>query len=605
LANQNNDHSSSVQVVQTTMKAALLPPLSQSQAKPLAHAAMLAAWAIGLGFIASQALAQTPPSAGQVQRELSAPAPSLPKADPVLPKAQEVRPQLRTTSNFAMTLNGVRFTGNTQIMETDLQLLVIESLGKKLDFNGLQGMADSISNFYRGKGFFVARAYLPQQEIKDGIVEIALLEGRVGQASIKQEGSVRTAASVGQGLLDANVPIGSVVQEQALERAALLANDLPGIDASISLDPGAQTGDTNVTLSLNEGKIFNATVDLDNHGNRLTGQYRLGTSLNFNSPFGYGDQATLRLMRTDEHLAMARASYSLPVGNNGGRIGFAASRVVFEVCCQPAGFSPSGDSTVLTAFGLYPVERQRDRSVFLNANVDNKKQRNRAGAGVVGERELNVASFGASLQTRDSYGGGGVGFVNASVAFGHLNIKDAAGRTADAASSRAAGNFSKLGFQASRIQRMSSIVSLYSGINAQLANKNLDSAEKFALGGATGVRGYPSGEGSGDEGYVAQIELRADLPVAGATQWQAFLFADNGGIKVNHTNFVAGGLTPNGYYLSSFGIGLNVSRAGIFQIRAIYARKSGDNEGATAPNFNDVDGRKGKERLWFQAVTQF
>jgi hemolysin activation/secretion protein len=600
LAKQNNHHKQFVQVARAISQAVPAPRVSR-----LAQSVMLAALAMGAVFVASKAMAQTPPNAGQVQRELSTPAPSLPRPDPVLPKAQEVRPQLRPANNFAMTLNGVRFSGNTQIMETDLQLLVLESLGKSVGFNELQAAADAVSNYYRSKGFFVARAYLPQQEIKDGIVEIAVLEGRVGATSVKQEGSVRTAASVAQGLLSSNVPVGSIVQEKALERAALLANDLPGIDASINLDPGAQTGDTNVSLNLNEGKILNATVDLDNHGSRFTGQYRLGTTLNFNSPFGLGDQLSLRLMKSDEHLALMRTAYSFPVGSNGGRFGFSASRVVFEVCCQPAGFSPSGASNVYSVFGLYPLERQRDRSIFLNASVDHKDQKNQSGVAQVGERTLSVLTLGASMQSRDNWGGGGVGFANVSFASGHLNIKDAQGSKADAASSRAAGNFTKTGLQVSRIQRLNSRFSLYGGFNGQLASKNLDSAEKFALGGATGVRGYPSGEGSGDEGYVAQVELRADLPIEGATQWQAFLFADNGGIRVNKRNFIVGGFTPNSYSLGSYGLGLNVSRAGAFQIRAIYARKTGDNEGATAPNFNDVDGRKSKERLWFQAVTQF
>lgn len=570
----------------------------------LAQSVMLAALAVGAAFVASKAIAQALPNTGQVTRELNTPAPTVPKADPVLPKAQEVRPQLRTGSNFSMTLNGVRFSGHTQIMETDLQLLVVDNLGKKLGFNELQAVADSVSNFYRGKGYFVARAYLPQQEIKDGIVEIAVLEGKVGAATVKQDGSIRTHASVAQGLLNTNVPVGSIVQEKALERAALLANDLPGIDASINLDPGAQTGETNVTLNTTEGKIFSASVDLDNHGNRFTGQYRLGTTLSLNSPFGFGDQLGLRLMHTDEKLAMIRGSYSMPVGSNGARAGLAISRVVFEVI-PTAGISPKGDSTQYTVFGLYPLERQRDRSIFLSANYDHKEQRNNSGAGTIDERTLNVLTLGASMQSRDSLGGGGIGFANISVGLGALDIKDPTIRGADATNPRANGSFAKLGMQASRIQRLNGTFSLYGGINFQLASKNLDSAEKFALGGANGVRGYPSGEGSGDEGYVAQLELRADLPIEGATQWQSFLFFDNGGIKVNNRNFTVGGLTPNGYYLSSWGLGLNISRTGMFQIRALWAKKVGDNEAATAPNFNDVDGRRGKSRLWFQAVTQF
>ncbi len=570
----------------------------------LARSCLLAALAAGAGFEASHAIAQTLPNAGQVTRETAAPAPSLPKAEPALPKAQEVRPQLRTESNFSVTLSGVRFSGNTQIMETDLQLLVIENLGKKLGFNELQAAADAVSNFYRAQGFFVARAYLPQQEIKNGIVEIAVLEGRVGQTSVKQEGSVRTSSSVAQGLLNSNVPVGSIVREKALERAALLANDLPGIEASISLDPGEQTGDTNVTLTTTEGRLFTGSIDLDNHGNRFTGEYRLGATLNLNSPLGLGDQLGLRLMHTNRQLAMLRGSYSLPVGNDGARVGASVSRVVFEVCCQAAGFSPSGDSTQYSVFGLYPLERQRDRSIFLNATADRKQQSNNSGVGLVGERVLNVLSFGGNLQSRDSLGGGGVNFANLSLGTGHLQIKDALGRTGDAAGPKAAGYFSKLGGQASRIQRLNNTFSLYAGINAQLATKNLDSAEKFALGGATGVRGYSSGEATGDEGYVAQVELRADLPIEGSVQWQGFVFYDNGGIKVNNRNFIVGGLAPNGYYLNSYGIGLNISRAGLFQIRAIYAVQDGKNRGLSLTG-KDVEGRTSRERVWLQAVTQF
>jgi hemolysin activation/secretion protein len=574
------------------------------QMRPLAQSIMLAACVMGALFAAAQVKAQTAPNAGQVQRDVGGQAPALPKSDPVLPKAQEVRPQLRPASNFSMTLNGVRFSGNSQILETDLQLLVIETLGKKIGFNELQATADAISNYYRGKGFFVARAYLPQQEIKDGIVEIAVLEGRVGAINVKQEGDVRTRADILQGLANANVPVGSIVNEQSLERAALLANDLPGIDASISLEPGAQVGDTNVSLTAKEGKLFSATVDIDNHGNVLTGDIRLGTTLNFNSPFGLGDNLSLRLMHSNKDLAMLRTAYQMPVGNQGLRLGASLSRVVFEVT-PVAGLAPSGESNNVSLFALYPLERQRDRSIFLNANYDNKQMKNRNGISI-GQREINVLTLGASLQSRDSSGGGGVNFANVSLGMGDLNIKDAAGIALDSTGAKAEGHFVKLGLQASRIQRLNSRFSFYAGLNAQYSGTNLDSAEKFSLGGAQGVRGYAPGEATGDQGYVTQLELRADLPVEGATQWQAFLFYDHGAMRQDHIRYAGSALPPAfSYALDSTGVGLNVSRAGSFQIRAIYAKAVGSNNGATAPTFNNVDGTKKRERLWFQAVTQF
>ncbi|MFM7331164.1 MAG: ShlB/FhaC/HecB family hemolysin secretion/activation protein [Brachymonas sp.] len=599
--NYSNQHNQRVQG-RTSVQA---KRLQDHPLRPLAKALMWATLAAGLAFAATQVKAQTPPTAGQVQRDVGAQAPALPKAEPVLPKAQEVRPQLRPANNFSMQLNGIRFSGNTQIMETDLQLLIVESLGERVGFNELQAAADAVSNFYRGKGFFVARAYLPQQEIKDGIVEIAVLEGRVGQAAVKQDGTVRTAAAVAQGYVEANVPVGSIVNEKALERAALLANDLPGIDASISLDPGAQVGDTNVTLTTNEGRLFQATVDLDNHGNQLTGQYRLGTTLNFNSPFGIGDHLSLRLMHSNGDLALMRTAYQVPVGNQGLRIGGSFSRVVFTV--KPtAGLSPSGESNNISLFAMYPLERQRDRSIYLNANFDNKQMKNRSGAATIGQRELNVLTLGASLQSRDSMGGGGVNFANVSLATGVLNIKDALGVAANQAGAKAEGHFTKLGLQGSRIQRLSSKFSFYAGMNAQYTINNLDSAEKFSLGGAQGVRGYAPGEATGDMGYVTQFELRADLPIEGATQWQTVLFFDHGAMRQDHTRYAGSALgSAFAYSLDSAGVGLNVSRSGAFQIRAIWAKALGNNNGATAPSFTNVDGTKKRDRFWLQAVTQF
>ena len=572
----------------TTPQTFSLQPGVRALALALAAMAAPASWA------------QIVPNAGDVMRETSRPAATLPKAEPAMPKPAEVRPQLQTASGFSMTVGGFRITGNKSIAETDLQLVLIELLGKKADFAELQGAADNLSRYYRDRGYFVARAYLPQQEIKDGIIEIAVLEGQVGKATATVGGTARTNAAVVQGILDANVPVGSVVQERALERAALLANDLPGMAAGVSLDPGSDTGLTDVTLAATEGKLVTFGLDLDNYGNVYTGQVRLGATLNLNSPLGIGDQASLRLMKSDKKLGLARVSYSAPVGSQGGRIGVAASRVGFEVCCQ-VGLSPSGSSTKYSLFGLYPIVRQRDASVFFNAVADNKTTVNDSGVGAARVREINAVTLGTSVELRDQLGGGGFNFGNLSVSTGRLDIKDPADATTDAA-----GSFTKIGLQLTRTQRITDRVSLYGGVNAQSANKNLDSAEKFSLGGAQAVRGYPSGEAAGDTGYVAQVELRADLPItAGDSLWQAILFTDYGSITQNRNNYIVGGLTPNSYTLKSWGLGLNIARAGVFQVRTMWAAKMGDNPGRNAVTGNDADGKASRSRFWLQATTQF
>jgi hemolysin activation/secretion protein len=567
------------------------------------RAVAAACWLAGACVLPAQA--QTTPGAGDVLRETTRPQPSVPRADPQLPRAQEVRPQLAQPNGFKMVVNGFRITGAKSLMETDLQLLLLDNLGKENTFEDLQKAADSISNYYRARGYFVARAYLPQQEIQGGIVEISVLEGTVGKAAPKMAGAGRTKPEVIQRILDANVPAGTVVQESSLERAALLANDLPNMAASISLDPGAQTGQTDVTLEATEGRLISGTVDVDNHGNRYTGQNRVGATVNLNSPLGLGDLFSVRVMKSNEDLEFGRVLYQVPVGGLGTRVGASFSRVNFEVCCQ-LGLNPAGRGTIASVYALHPIARSRDFSWYFNASYDDKQSINDPGVAAARVRNVDMLTLGTSLESRDVFGGGGINFANLSLGHGRLAIEDATDRTTDAAGARAAGSFTKLGLQLARTQRLGARFSIYGGINGQMANRNLDAAEKFSLGGAQGVRGYPSGEAAGDQGYVAQVELRADLPLdVGGTMWQAFLFADHGHINLNKNNFAAGGITANSYSLASWGLGLNVARTGLFQMRAMWAHKSGDNPGRNILNGSDADGKTGSSRLWFQAVTQF
>jgi hemolysin activation/secretion protein len=117
----------------------------------------------------------------------------------------------------------------------------------------------------------------------------------------------------------------------------------------------------------------------------------------------------------------------------------------------------------------------------------------------------------------------------------------------------------------------------------QVAFKNLDSSQKFILGGPTGVRAYPVGEAPGDEGHAFTLESRFDIPFMpswAATQLVGFL--DAGWVKL-HRDLWPGAITSasgkNDYWLSGGGVGVNVGKAGLYSVRASYAHKIAPNEG--------------------------
>ncbi|WP_318531834.1 ShlB/FhaC/HecB family hemolysin secretion/activation protein, partial [Pseudomonas huaxiensis] len=83
------------------------------------------------------------------------------------------------------------------------------------------------------------------------------------------------------------------VRSAELERSLLLLSDTPGVEVKSTLKPGASVGATDLLVDVTPGPLLSGSVDADNYGNRYTGEYRLGGTLNVNSPLGLGDRLTL------------------------------------------------------------------------------------------------------------------------------------------------------------------------------------------------------------------------------------------------------------------------------------------------------------------------
>jgi hemolysin activation/secretion protein len=158
-------------------------------------------------------------------------------------------------------------------------------------------------------------------------------------------------------------------------------------------------------------------------------------------------------------------------------------------------------------------------------------------------------------------------------ASGTVSLLTPAQAAIDAGSARSNGNFSRWSLNAIRSQALTQNTSLFVSFAGQKAGKNLDSSEKFILGGANGVRAYPQGEGTGDSGYVASVELRHNLTLKSVPGvWQPFLFADTGEVRVNENPFA---ITENRRRLSGGGVGLTWSHANDWQVRLALANRIG------------------------------
>lgn len=464
-----------------------------------------------------------------------------------------------------------RFTlqGNRAISSEELLALLADLQGRTLTFGELQVGANRLTRLYRERGYPLARSYLPMQQVSEGVVNILVMEGRFGAIRLTNDSRLSDDA-VAAPL--ATLKPGDTVRADALESALLALRALPGIEAKATLQPGASVGLTDLVVNATSAPFITGGVDLDNYGNRYTGAYRLGLSLDANSPLNLGDRLSLRLLGSNEDQRYARLAWQLPLGTKGTQLGLAYSAMRYELGKSFAGLDAHGEARIASLFALQPLRRTRDLSLYAQAQLDAKALEDNIGFGAAkihSEKQSRVATLTLNGNSRDGWGGGGVNSFALSVSPGRLDCSGACA---------VPESFVKVAPSLLRLQRLSDRFSLSTQLQGQWANENLDSSEKFALGGAFGVRAYPQGEASGDEGWMANLELRYAL----AESWQAIVFLDHGQVTLDKNPAPASTAT-NDRRLTGSGIGLSWMQQG-WQVSTSAAWKTDGNTILSGPD---------------------
>lgn len=514
---------------------------------------------------ATAALAQQQPDAGRILREQERPLPAQPQPRaPGTTIDEPARPALKPAATPRFVLREIRFSGNTAFAGTELLPLVAEYVGREIGFEELQAAAARITRHYRENGYPVARAYLPEQAIENGVVEIALLEGRYGRVSFSNRSRVKDEV-VRQHLEGLE---GRALTQRELERRMLLLNDLAGVgEARSSVRAGQRRGESDLTVALAESTWATGSVELDNYGNRFTGQSRLTGEAKLLSPLGLGDRLDVRYTHGFDDLGYGRVAYQLPLGGDGWRVGGALSRSEYKLGKTFAPLGASGDATSASAQVSYPLVRSFAFNLYAQGTAERRDLQDRtASTGSITDKRLDVAGLGLS---GDATHGEGITAFSLVASSGRLDIESAAARTTDDVTARSNGRYAKTNWSLYRLQSLGERTNLVLSLSGQWASKNLDSSEKFSLGGAYGVRGYPSGEAVGDSGHVGTVELRHAIPVEIGIL-QPFVFADAGRVTVNRNPFAA---TANAASRTAAGAGLAWTKPGDFQLKFTWARR--------------------------------
>ena len=564
------------------------------------------ALAILLAPALAMAQAQTLPDAGRILESNRPPALIAPPKPgvKVLPDAAPLAP-VAPSGEQRVTVTGFVLQGVSALPEDQLQAVLKPWTGRDLSFADLNQAAAEVSRYYRARGFFLASAYLPAQDLAGGMVRLQVLEGRLSSISMAPDASVRLDPGVARRYLDALLPAGAALHEERLERAILLTQDLPGVSARADLGPGARIGESALGIALSEGPLVSGSAGLDNTSNRYTGRVRATGGVNLNDPGGSGAQLALQGASTGSDFNYARIGAVLPVGARGTRVGLSYSGMRYHLGADFEALNARGDARVAQLLAVHPLLRSRYASVQLRAALEDKRYANRANGVETSDKTVQTLPLGVSASRQDQWYGGGVSSASLEIMPGRVDLGgNAASQALDAGGARSEGSFVRTAYQIARLQRIGQNASLSASLSGQFASKNLEAGEKMSLGGSDRVRAYASGEASGDEGHVLALEMRYEL---GRWNSDVSAFYDIGQVKLNRKPYqgalVSGG-PGNSYDLQGVGLGCRWRAPAGVSVQLQVATKLGNNPARSADG-RDADGRSGRTRAWLQVATYF
>jgi len=390
----------------------------------------------------------------------------------------------------------------------------------------------------------------------------------------------------------------------SLERAILNINDNPGISTKASLEPGDETGETRIVLDIAESKFVTYNTTFNNYGSRYTGKNRATTNFTFNNPSSIGDKLDLVLSKSEDDFESIELRYNFPIGEDGWRIDTSYNYFDYKIGKELASNKVLGDSESFKLNARYPFYRTALESLFFDLGYTEKYLYSETAGSATSDKELKNFIFSAEWNNTDSYLGGGYTQIKPSVTFGDLDLsKVASSLSSDNSGARTNGSFEKSTLDITRIQKVKGNLNLHLFGTTQFASKNLDSSEKLSLGGPSGIRAYPVGEATGDEGFRYSIDAKYNIIAPKHfDSLTAIAFYDYG-MVTQFTDLTNLSVSNNTYSLEGYGIGFEATKGENISIKASLAKAIGGNPGAVSGK--NTDGLSDDEQLFISINAKF
>jgi hemolysin activation/secretion protein len=286
------------------------------------------------------------------QRQPQGPLPPPPQENPLQINPPETNPSENNFDNSSETVSeiidikGFKFTGNTEAVMNQKKLCkVLEDFFlnqpphqkstspqlssetkdcliniEKTTFSQLLQAASKITALYIKEGYGTSGAYIPAQDIKDGIIKIQIVEGSLQEIRIGRKGD--STNYLNDNYIRSRIALATAkpLNLKNLQEALQLLGLNPLIKSvSAELSAGTKPGTNLLRVLIEEENRDKGKIIVDNSRNPSVGTFRRGVERARGNLTGIGDTLNLAYENTDGSNAID-ISYTVPINPRNGSI---------------------------------------------------------------------------------------------------------------------------------------------------------------------------------------------------------------------------------------------------------------------------------------------
>ena len=503
----------------------------------------------------------------------------------------------------SFAIRGYQIEGNSLLPQDKVSITVMPFTGAKSSFETIQLALEALEKAYLQAGYGSVKIEVPEQDLKDGVVRLLVVEARLDRVVVEgakffDEANILRALPA--------LRKGEVVNINELQRNLNLANESFARNTAVTFRQSEATAQTDAVVRVADEQPLRFVASLDNTGNQATGKYRLGFSVLHANLFNRDHALSAQLLTSPTHIskvAILGLGYRIPLVGLGDSVDFTLGYSNVDSGRIDL-FSVSGSGLILGARYNRNLTSIGEWDHKLSYSIDRRNYGNSViptagGPSLVPDLRVTPLGLSYSGNQRSAQRD-----LAASLTLAHNLAGGSRGDTAafnqPGGRAGADASFTTLKASANITERLSPDWSLRGALAAQFTNDLLISAEQFGVGGADSVRGFSEREVAADRGVRTGFEVWGP-DVGGRSgitglRVQPIAFLDAAWVKFN----VAPG-TIMSQTISSIGLGLRGSweRSASFRFDYGYVLKGAQNTAGSTTATSKGSWRLHGSAMWF------